>query len=242
MSTVTATPKRNGSGTVTDQRVVLRGISWSTYERLVAEVGDQSVRLNYDRGILELMCPSPLHDRYKLFFHQLVMNVVIGLRIPTEAGGEARWVREAAERGLEADGCYFLSAKKMGIVEGRAADKPGDPVPDLAIEIDLSDPKADRASIFAALGVPEVWQFDGVSLRIQWLTADGTYVERGESQFLPLRVGEIRDWIQRAEGKNLVAWSIECSRWVEHELVPRWAARHRDSNGGAAGSEPSKSE
>jgi hypothetical protein len=38
-----------------EQRVVLRSVSWETYERLLAESSDcSSPRLAYDRGVLEL--------------------------------------------------------------------------------------------------------------------------------------------------------------------------------------------
>jgi hypothetical protein len=38
-----------------EQRVVLRCVSWETYERLLAESADRSSpRLAYDRGVIEL--------------------------------------------------------------------------------------------------------------------------------------------------------------------------------------------
>ena len=38
--------------------------------------------------------------------------------------------------------------------------------PDLAIEVDLSTPKTDRESIYAALGIVELWVFNGKILTI----------------------------------------------------------------------------
>ena len=34
-----------------------------------------------------------------------------------------------------------------------------DPPPDLAIEVDVRRQPLDRSSVYAAIGVPEIWQF-----------------------------------------------------------------------------------
>ena len=41
-----------------------------------------------------------------------------------------------------------------------------DPPPDLAIEVDISSSSINRLNIYADLGVPEVWRYDGQSLMI----------------------------------------------------------------------------
>ncbi|MGB3136259.1 MAG: hypothetical protein WBG38_09735 [Nodosilinea sp.] len=51
----------------------LSGISWQTYERLLDELregqspakGQRRLRLTYNPGSLEIMAPSPKHERYK---------------------------------------------------------------------------------------------------------------------------------------------------------------------------------
>ncbi len=159
---------------------VARDVSWQTFEAMDRDPGFCRVRITYDRGVLVLMSPSPLHDRYKKLFGRLIEDVLVGLRMPFEAAGESRWKKEAERRGLEADESYFLGPEKLAIVAGRAADRPGDPFPDLAVEIDLSDPAVDRMDIYAALGVPEVWRFDGEAVQFLGLRAEGTYEPRRE--------------------------------------------------------------
>ena len=79
---------------------------------------------------------------------------------------------EAAEiaRGIQADQCYYFSADKLAADKAARAGKSNDvadyPNPDLAVEIDLSDPKVDRSDIDAQLRVPEVRRLDGESLVI----------------------------------------------------------------------------
>jgi Uma2 family endonuclease len=204
-----------------EQRIVMTGISWKTYEALAEELGDQPVRLTFDRGLLELMSPSPLHERYKKLLGRLIEELLVGLGLPFEAAGESRWRRVASSRGLEADECYYLAAAKLEVVRGRAPDRPDDPIPDLAIEIDVSPSQADRPGIYAALGMPEVWHFDGDRLRIECLRGDGTYEECAESQFLPVRPSEVVDRLRQAEAVDQTAWTLGVRAWVRDEVAPR---------------------
>ena len=52
-----------------------------------------------------------------------------------------------------------------------------DPPPDLVLEVDITHPSLDKLSIFAAVGVPEVWRYDGERVRMLALAGD-SYVER----------------------------------------------------------------
>ena len=41
------------------QHIVMRGITWGTYQRLLKDLGDRrSSRLAYDQGVLEIIMPS----------------------------------------------------------------------------------------------------------------------------------------------------------------------------------------
>ena len=59
-----------------------------------------------------------------------------------------------------------------------------DPPPDLAIEVDITSSSIDRISIYAQLGVLELWRYDGNSLKIYWLHK-GTYQEKFDSPTFP---------------------------------------------------------
>jgi len=48
-----------------EQRVLLRNVSWETYERLLEENSDNSSpRFTYDGGVLEIMSPYAEHEWY----------------------------------------------------------------------------------------------------------------------------------------------------------------------------------
>ena len=48
-----------------DEIIHLSGISWQTYEALLSELSDRRLRLTYNRDNLEIMPPSPEHERFK---------------------------------------------------------------------------------------------------------------------------------------------------------------------------------
>jgi Uma2 family endonuclease len=206
-----------------EQRIVLRGIDWATYEALAEQVmrSGQPIRMAYNRGDLELMSPGPLHERVKILLSRLIDDVVIGLRLPFEEVGETRWKKDVAERGLEPDNGFYFSVDKLAIVGGRTPNRPDDPFPDLAIEIEIENSGIDKLAIYAELGVPEVWRFDGSKCMIHRLRPDGTYEERPDSLFLPLRPDDVIRWVGQAQGQGMLEWSEQLRAWVRDELVRR---------------------
>ena len=80
--------------------------------------------------------------------------------------------------------------------------------------------------IYASLGVPEVWRFDGETLQVEHLQPDGTHaqVTAGPSfPFLPL--DEVVGWVNRPEAiEDHSEWGRRFREWVREELVPRGAA------------------
>jgi len=60
-----------------------------------------------------------------------------------------------------------------------------DPPPDLTIEVDVKHSSLNRMSIFSAVGILEVWRYDGEKLTIYLLRGD-KYQESETSSVLPL--------------------------------------------------------
>ncbi|UFP94656.1 Uma2 family endonuclease [Gloeobacter morelensis] len=141
-----------------DRTFLLTSISWESYDRLLAIIGNQPVHLTYDRGLLELMSPSYNHERYKKRLGRLVEILTEELNLPMIAGGSATFRRQDLDRGLEPDECFYI--QNVAAVQGKAQiDLAVDPPPDLVIEIDVASSSLDRMSIYAAMGVTEVWRY-----------------------------------------------------------------------------------
>jgi Uma2 family endonuclease len=167
-----------------DQRVVLHDISWETYESLLRELEGQQLRLTYDRGELEIMTPSPRHGKIGLLIARLIETYTLELHVPLVGLSNTTWRRESLEKGIEADECYYL-ANATWAAGREEFDLDVDPPPDLAIEVDISRSSLDKQSIYAALGVPELWRYEDDQLSIVQLDTQGHYQPSQASPSLP---------------------------------------------------------
>ncbi len=202
-----------------DQRIVIRGVGRHVYQCLSGAIGEgQHVRLAYDGKDLELMTTGHLHERYKELLGQIVTVVTLALDIDRERTGETTWDTEDAERGLQADLSYYFDAEKLRVVReafARKSKNPADyPSPDLAIEIDLSPPKVVRQRIYAALRVVEVWRFDGATVVIEHLQADGTYAPAESSRFIAISAADVRRWLVDEDATHSLAWERRLINWA----------------------------
>jgi Uma2 family endonuclease len=103
-----------------------------------------------------------------------------------------------------------------------------DPPPDLLLEIEVS--RMARMALYAALRVPQVWCFDGQSLRVYLLQPDGTYLQAKESPTFPgIPIAEIVRFVQPE--LDYLAVQREFRVWVK---------RHRGRKTGRARKSKSK--
>ncbi|TAE69093.1 MAG: Uma2 family endonuclease [Oscillatoriales cyanobacterium] len=164
--------------------ILLKNISWKTYESLLNELGEHGgIRLTYDRGNLEIMTPSAPHEGSKKILGRFVESVSEELNIEIRSLGSLTCRREDLARGLEPDQCYYIQNENV-VWDKEQIDLNQDPPPDLVVEIDVTSSSIDRLSLYASLGVPEVWRYDGNRLIIYQLEAQ-EYVEREVSPTFP---------------------------------------------------------
>jgi Uma2 family endonuclease len=138
------------------QRLVLSGIDWRTYGRLLRAFDERpGVRLTYDRGVLEIMTLSPEHERFKHLLRRLIEALAEEMGLTIAGFGSMTFRRRRRRRGLEADECFWIANEPR--VRGKdRIDLRVDPPPDLVVEVDVSRSSLDRLAIYASLGVPEV--------------------------------------------------------------------------------------
>jgi Uma2 family endonuclease len=195
---------------IPERRVVYRGVDWSFYERLVGAIPEGSnIHVDFDGRDLEVMSNGPNHEDVKDSLGQFVKVIAEEMAIPCKGLGETTWMRPGLPRGLECDLCYYFQPEKLAEVARLRGsnDVSGYPNPDLAIEVDISRPQVDRPGIYAALGVAEVWRFDGKKLMIERLTPDGTYAAVDASGFLPVRAEDVRRWLVEEDSQDESAWA-----------------------------------
>jgi len=158
-----------------EQRLTLHDVSWDTYEKLLEAFGEhRAARLTYDRGVLEFMVPLEEHenpsDLIGVFIRTLVEES--GWNIKSLASTTLK--REDLKKAAEPDKCYYIQNESL--VRGRTIDLNLDPPPDLVVEVDITHTDIDKNALYAQLGIPEFWRYDGVALRIYQLQL-GEYQE-----------------------------------------------------------------
>ena len=167
-----------------EQRFVLRGITWPTYQSLRDAPENYHVRMTYDRGDLEIISPSKSHGRYAYFIGRLIDVWTEELNIDVQSCRTMTFKRENLDRGLEPDNCYYVEHEPQ-VRQKAELDLTTDPPPDLAIEVEVSPPAIDKMPIYAAYGVPELWRFDGEAIEVYQLSAAGQYEPREGSICFP---------------------------------------------------------
>jgi Uma2 family endonuclease len=172
MGTIVAVPTRS-SVEVVDNRIVLHGVSWSDYERLLEIRGESAgVRLTYLKGDLELMSPSRIHEGITALIGRLVEAYADAKDLEIESFGSWTLRSQPKERGLEPDECYILG------------DPDGRETPDLAIEVEWTSSLVDKLEVYRGLGIREVWVWHRGEIEVNVLA--GQSYERAErSALLP---------------------------------------------------------
>jgi Uma2 family endonuclease len=202
-------------------RIMLHDIPWDFYQKLRDEESNWNVRMSYDSGDLELMSPSQLHEEIDNRFELFMVAIAQALRFEFLALAHTTWKNEAAEKGKEADACFYIANFEQ--IRGKTIDLTVDPAPDLAVEVEVSRSSIDSLRIYAALGVPEVWRFDGEELSIHLRQENGTYSDSDRSLALPfLNPEEVVFWMKKAvELKANMEWMRQVQEWARVELTPR---------------------
>ena len=168
-----------------ENTTLLMGIRWETYQSLLLDLAENpSKKLTYDQGTLEIITPLPEYEINKGFLGRLVQTTTEVLGLEILSLGSTTLSRKDLQKGVEPDEYYYITNEEL--VQGKIEfDFNHDPPPDLAIEIDIASSSLDRLTIYAALGIREIWRFDGKKLFIYCLQ-DGSYQEQEKSNVLPI--------------------------------------------------------
>ena len=96
-----------------EDRVVLRDVSWSTYESLLDDLADtSSPRLAYDEGTLGIMTPLGRHEALNRTLAMLVGAMAEELGIDIQDFGSTTVRREPLHKGFEPDSCFSCSTSR----------------------------------------------------------------------------------------------------------------------------------
>lgn len=217
MATVSA-PSEAADGDLDDRHFLLRDIDWQTYRTISRALEGRHVHLAYDKGSLELMTISRSHGNYSRLLGRFVFVLAEEFDLPINSCGDMTCDRDDLERGLEPDECFYIHNEPR-IHEKVDIDLAVDPPPDLALEIDISRSSLNRLTIYAAMRVPQVWQFNGTSLLGWQLGADDQYVQCDQSQYFPgLPSSDLAQFLTRRGEMDEVSLVRLFRDWVRGQL------------------------
>lgn len=197
-----------------DGVLILPHVSWAEFEFVAKELGDRrDVRLSYYRGRMEIVMPSPEHEEYVDLIQDLTRLLVRELGLRMESRGTALLKRELRETGAQPDGCFYIQHAAQ-IIGKRQLDLTIDPPPDIVVEVDFSTDSRGKFTIYAALGVPELWRYDGVSFEMYHLTETGYVESRASLAFPFLTASVMTDFLEQSKEVGQDATLDEFRNWI----------------------------
>lgn len=199
--------------------VQMENVTWEMFENILQSMGEGSAaRIAYNNGTLEIKMPLPKHERSKSIISDLIKVLLEELDIDCECFASSTFKREDMQSGVEPDDCFYI--KNEPVMRGKTEiDLTVDPPPDLALEIDNTSDSRVRFNSYQALGVPELWRYDGQKLQIYRLL-DKKYVESNISPNFPgLPITEIiTQYVKQSQTAGRSPTMKAFRTWVRQQL------------------------
>lgn len=157
----------SGSG----RTVLLNDISWKEYENFLEDFAERpGWKLAFNGGKLEIMPPTPEHEGYSFNFQLFVVAYCDIFDLNFEGRGSTTFRSKNLKKGVEPDECFYIQSAEKII--GKKIPVKEYPMPDVAVEIDITTESLDKLPIYSALQVQEVWIYDGEKLAFYELVND----------------------------------------------------------------------
>lgn len=190
----------------------LSGISWQTYESLLADLSDHRLRLTYHHGYLAIMTPSPEHESYKKVLGRFVETLAEELEIQIAPLGSTT-LRRLESVGAEPDECFYV--RNIEAVKGQKRFEVGSiPPPDLVVEIDITSSCQKRLEVYRELAIPEIWSYDGSRLQIYQLVSGEYQIVPRSLTFPTIPVVEIEPFLAQTMEADYLTLIRSFRQWV----------------------------
>jgi Uma2 family endonuclease len=206
-----------------EQRIVLENISWQQFETILTEMGaERTTRFTFDRDRLEMTTPLNEHERCHKLIESLILVLTDEMGLPVEGYKAPTLKRLDLGLAVEPETGYYIQHEQA--VHGKATiDLTTDPPPDIVLDVALSKSTLNRLSLYAAMGVPEVWRYvsqqgdDFLKGNLQIYSLDGDrYVESTQSVAFPfLPAGRILQFIDESDALGLMTALRSLREWLQ---------------------------
>jgi Uma2 family endonuclease len=195
---------------------VFHNVTWEEYEEFLAQVGEtrHGLRISYNDGTLKVMSLSLEHETYADFIKALVMQIRSRLRINIRSSGSTTLRKRKKTKGNEPDASFYVQTA-AAIGNRLDLNFEIDPPPDIVVEVDIHHVSTDNDPIYAALGVPEIWRYDGWEMVILHLQGN-QYVAAETSLALPMLTAAIlTEYLTRMRQEGEFAAITAFEEWLQ---------------------------
>lgn len=201
--------------------MILNNITWQTYNNILTELGENSsVRLAYYEGNLEIKQLSGEEENTNRFIDDLIRILADELNLNLKKFGSLTLKRENLLKGAEPDSCYYIQNEPL-VRRKKDIDFNFVPLPDLVLEVDITNISLDKRPIYAALGVPEFWRYNGKKLECLVLSKPTlTYNPVSQSPTFPfLTTDIIPQLLERSLSDGETATLRYFHTWLKQHLA-----------------------
>ncbi|MEM8542606.1 MAG: hypothetical protein AAGF66_01265 [Cyanobacteria bacterium P01_H01_bin.119] len=110
--------------------------------------------------------------------------------------------REDFAKGLEPDHCHYIQHKAQ-VHGGAQVDLNQFPLPDLAVEIDITSRSPERFAIYKPLGIPKICRYDGRYRKTGNCSMDKLNLHRQLVQESLIKTANLRSHIDLVKSKTV---------------------------------------
>jgi Uma2 family endonuclease len=155
--------------------LTFRNLDWVAFKQVQCLLAQGNhTRFSYADGLLEITMPLESHERFALLFEIFIRVLVVEMGLKVKSMRSTTLDREDLLKSAEPDNGYYI--QHYGQVADHEVDLNIDPAPDLVVEIDITHTDLNKNQLYANLGVPEFWRFNGREWQIL------TLMDQGETQ------------------------------------------------------------
>ena len=199
----------------------LQNVGWDEYEHLLSQMGTlPGRRVSYDCGRLVIMSPLPEHEEYKETIYCMARALSEELSVNLESRGQATFKSKLLAKGVEPGTCFYVQ-NAARIIGRRTIELGKDPPPDVVVEIDTTNESPDKFRIYAALGVPEIWRYDGEQAYFYQLAGAEYQAMEKSVAFPPLAATDLARFVGLSKTEGQTAALAAFREEVRARLRPR---------------------
>jgi Uma2 family endonuclease len=217
MIAIASPPDINTDNKLAEQRVVFHDLSWDSYQQILNALGNhRSSRLTYDQGTLEITMPLEEHERATRLFDLFIRILVEESGLKLKTMGSTTLLHPDLLKGAEPDNGFYI--QNFLKVRQKIVDLQTDPPPDLVVEIDITHTDINKFNLYAGLGVPEFWRYNGQILKIYQLQGDQYFEVDYSPTFSLVLQQRLYEFLQDCQLDEVEA-SKAFRAWVQENLT-----------------------